>query len=189
MRGGVSGAAGGLEETSRLERESGRVVVVWSGGSVWWRESESCGRMGEDGLAESLRVKKEVVVARVRVRCEVGEGCVWVEEMSGGLEVICRKVGAVRGVEERRGRGSDGWVRGGEGGVVRDGDKYPVQDKDKLRNNLKIIQDYLCSFESQGLIVANTSAAAFPQALDWLHNYLLQRIEEGISSVPSGNSG
>nr|GMD86231.1 RING-box protein 1A [Ipomoea batatas] len=70
-----------------------------------------------------------------------------------------------------------------------DGDKYPVQDKDKLRNNLKIIQDYLCSFESQGLIVVNTSAAAFPQALDWLHNYLLQRIEEGISSVPSGNSG
>nr|GMD27784.1 P-loop NTPase domain-containing protein LPA1 homolog 1-like isoform X1 [Ipomoea batatas] len=70
-----------------------------------------------------------------------------------------------------------------------DEDKYPVQDKDKLRNNLKIIQDYLCSFESQGLIVVNTSAAAFPQALDWLHNYLLQRIEEGISSVPSGNSG
>nr|GMD55566.1 2-phosphoglycerate kinase [Ipomoea batatas] len=69
------------------------------------------------------------------------------------------------------------------------GDKYPVQDKDKLRNNLKIIQDYLCSFESQGLTVVNTSAAAFPQALDWLHNYLLQRIEEGISSVPSGNSG
>nr|GMD56008.1 P-loop NTPase domain-containing protein LPA1 homolog 1-like [Ipomoea batatas] len=70
-----------------------------------------------------------------------------------------------------------------------DGDKFPVQDKDKLRNNLKIIQDYLCSFGSQGLIVANTSAAAFPQALDWLHNYLLQRIEEGISSIPSGNSG
>nr|GME14618.1 uncharacterized protein LOC109151396 [Ipomoea batatas] len=69
-----------------------------------------------------------------------------------------------------------------------DEDKYPVQDKDKLRNNLKIIQGYLCSFESQGLIVVNTSAAAFPQALDWLHNYLLQRIEEGISSVPSGNS-
>nr|GMD34055.1 P-loop containing nucleoside triphosphate hydrolases superfamily protein [Ipomoea batatas] len=41
----------------------------------------------------------------------------------------------------------------------------------------------------QGLTVVNTSAAAFPQALDWLHNYLLQRIEEGISFVPSGNSG
>lgn len=60
-------------------------------------------------------------------------------------------------------------------------EKYPVQDKDKLRSNLKIIQDYLCSFESQGLTVVNISAAAFPQVIDWLHNHLLQRIEEGIS--------
>ncbi|VFQ74503.1 unnamed protein product [Cuscuta campestris] len=67
-------------------------------------------------------------------------------------------------------------------------EKYPVQDKDKLRSNLKIIQDYLCSFESQGLTVVNISAAAFPQAIDWLHNYLLQRIEQGISPFSDGKS-
>ncbi|KAJ9164046.1 hypothetical protein P3X46_023663 [Hevea brasiliensis] len=64
-------------------------------------------------------------------------------------------------------------------------DKCPVQDKDRLITNLKIIQDYLCSFKSQGLTVANISATTFPQTLDWLHGYLLQCIEQGISSVSS----
>ncbi|PON51026.1 P-loop containing nucleoside triphosphate hydrolase [Parasponia andersonii] len=49
-----------------------------------------------------------------------------------------------------------------------------VQDKDKLITNLKTIQDYLCSFKSQGLTVVNVSATTFPQTLDWLHGYLLQ---------------
>ncbi|KAK7851672.1 hypothetical protein CFP56_041305, partial [Quercus suber] len=53
-------------------------------------------------------------------------------------------------------------------------DKFLVQDKDKLMTNLKTIQDYLCSFKSQGLTVANISATTFPQTLDWLHSYLLQ---------------
>ncbi|KAF5457686.1 hypothetical protein F2P56_021773 [Juglans regia] len=61
-------------------------------------------------------------------------------------------------------------------------DKCLVQDKDKLMTNLKTIQDYLCSFESQGLTVADISATTFPQTLDWLHSYLLQCIEQGISS-------
>ncbi|XP_050251380.1 uncharacterized protein LOC126698297 isoform X1 [Quercus robur] len=61
-------------------------------------------------------------------------------------------------------------------------DKFLVQDKDKLMTNLKTIQDYLCSFKSQGLTVANISATTFPQTLDWLHSYLLQCIEQGISS-------
>ncbi|KAE8022348.1 hypothetical protein FH972_008153 [Carpinus fangiana] len=61
-------------------------------------------------------------------------------------------------------------------------DKCLVQDKDKLIANLKIIQDYLCSFKSQGLTVVNISPTTFPQTLDWLHSYLLQCIEQGILS-------
>ncbi|KAE8705242.1 P-loop containing nucleoside triphosphate hydrolases superfamily protein isoform 2 [Hibiscus syriacus] len=66
--------------------------------------------------------------------------------------------------------------------------KCLVQDTDKLITNLKTIQEYLCSFESQGLTVINVSATTFPQTLDWLHGYLLQRIEQGISSASNENS-
>ncbi|PPS14534.1 hypothetical protein GOBAR_AA06045 [Gossypium barbadense] len=48
------------------------------------------------------------------------------------------------------------------------------KDTDKLITNLKTIQNYLCSFESQGLTVVNVAATTFPQTLDWLHGYLLQ---------------
>ncbi|BFG23148.1 hypothetical protein CerSpe_094230 [Prunus speciosa] len=67
-------------------------------------------------------------------------------------------------------------------------DKCIVQDKDKLIRNLKTIQDYLCSFNSQGLTVVNISATTFPQTLDWLHGYLLECIEHGISSVSNENN-
>nr|XP_009759944.1 PREDICTED: uncharacterized protein LOC104212401 [Nicotiana sylvestris] len=53
-------------------------------------------------------------------------------------------------------------------------EKHPAQDKDKVITNLMTIQDYLCSFTSQGLTVVDVSAATFPQTLDWLHNYLLE---------------
>ncbi|KAL3521412.1 hypothetical protein ACH5RR_019561 [Cinchona calisaya] len=66
-------------------------------------------------------------------------------------------------------------------------EKYQIQDKDKLISNLKTIQDYLCSFKSLGLTVVNISATTFPQTLDWLHNYLLQCIEQGISSSTGSN--
>ncbi|KAK7404242.1 hypothetical protein VNO78_04966 [Psophocarpus tetragonolobus] len=59
-------------------------------------------------------------------------------------------------------------------------DKCPDLDNEKLIANLKTIQDYLCSFTSQGLTVVNVSATTFPQTLDWLHGYLLQCIEHGI---------
>ncbi|CAN8264787.1 unnamed protein product [Cochlearia groenlandica] len=62
------------------------------------------------------------------------------------------------------------------------GDRYTSKEKDRLITNLKTIEDYLCSFDSQGVTVVNISATTFPQTLDWLHNYLLQRIEEGIRS-------
>ncbi|KAL4557167.1 hypothetical protein LXL04_035339 [Taraxacum kok-saghyz] len=65
--------------------------------------------------------------------------------------------------------------------------RYPIKDKDKLISNLNTIQDYLCSFTSQGSEVANISATTFPQTLDWLHNHLLQRIEQGISSASKGS--
>ncbi|CAA0834566.1 P-loop containing nucleoside triphosphate hydrolases superfamily protein [Striga hermonthica] len=71
---------------------------------------------------------------------------------------------------------------------TRSSEKYPIQDKDKLISNLKTIQDYLCSFKSQGYTVVNLSATAFPQTLDWLHNYLLQCIEQGTSSVSPSSS-
>ncbi|KAF3433161.1 hypothetical protein FNV43_RR24263 [Rhamnella rubrinervis] len=67
-------------------------------------------------------------------------------------------------------------------------DQSLIQDKDKLMTNLKTIQDYLCSFKmSRGLTVVNISATTFPQTLDWLHAYLLQCIEQGISSVSNDN--
>ncbi|XP_074560830.1 uncharacterized protein LOC141817027 [Curcuma longa] len=67
-------------------------------------------------------------------------------------------------------------------------DKCIVQDQNKLISNLKTIQDYLCSFESQGMTVVNISATTFPQTLDRLHSYLLQCIERGISVAASKNS-
>ncbi|XP_050898364.1 uncharacterized protein LOC127105241 isoform X1 [Lathyrus oleraceus] len=67
-------------------------------------------------------------------------------------------------------------------------DKCPDQDHDKLIANLKTIQDYLCSFTSQGLTVVNVSATTFPQTLDWLHGYLLQCIEQGTSLGSHENS-
>lgn len=67
-------------------------------------------------------------------------------------------------------------------------DKCLAQDKDKLACNLKTIQDYLCSFKTQGLTVVDISATTFPQTLDWLHNYLLQCIEQGVLSASKGHS-
>ncbi|KAK7258222.1 hypothetical protein RIF29_32768 [Crotalaria pallida] len=61
-------------------------------------------------------------------------------------------------------------------------DKCLGQANNKLISNLKTLQDYLCSFTSQGLTVVNVSATTFPQTLDWLHNHLLQCIEQGTSS-------
>ncbi|KAK9059667.1 hypothetical protein SSX86_020371 [Deinandra increscens subsp. villosa] len=68
-------------------------------------------------------------------------------------------------------------------------DKYPIKEKDKLISNLKTIQDYLCSFKSQGLTVANISTTTFPQTLDSLHNHLLQCIEQGMTSASRGSNG
>ncbi|PPD82693.1 hypothetical protein GOBAR_DD20377 [Gossypium barbadense] len=60
------------------------------------------------------------------------------------------------------------------------------KDTDKLITNLKTIQNYLCSFESQGLTVVNVAATTFPQTLDWLHGYLLQFTVVHTSRLKSG---
>ncbi|KAG6552523.1 hypothetical protein Mapa_005943 [Marchantia paleacea] len=57
----------------------------------------------------------------------------------------------------------------------------PLEEKEALVSKLRTIQEYLCSFEEQGMKVVNISATTFPQTLDWLHGYLLQCIERGCS--------
>lgn len=57
------------------------------------------------------------------------------------------------------------------------------EKKEVFISKLMTIQDYLCSFKSQGLNVVNISATTFPQTLDGLHSYLLQCIEEGCKVI------
>ncbi|PQQ04341.1 uncharacterized protein Pyn_31254 [Prunus yedoensis var. nudiflora] len=66
-------------------------------------------------------------------------------------------------------------------------DKLLGQDRDKLISNLNTIQDYLCSFNSKGSTVLNLSATTFNPTLDWLHGYLLEHIEQGISPLSNDN--
>ncbi|XP_024400920.1 uncharacterized protein [Physcomitrium patens] len=62
------------------------------------------------------------------------------------------------------------------------GKSVSQEDKDALIRRLQIIQDYLTSFESQGMTVVNLSATTFPQTLDWMHSYLLKCIDQGSTS-------
>ncbi|KAL0292333.1 UNVERIFIED_CONTAM: hypothetical protein Scaly_2594700 [Sesamum calycinum] len=57
-----------------------------------------------------------------------------------------------------------------------------------------LLEEWLSSrsnekYPIQGYAVASVSATTFPQTLDWLHNYLLQRIEQGTSPVSPGSGG
>jgi hypothetical protein len=47
-------------------------------------------------------------------------------------------------------------------------------DKIAVLRKLRAIQDYLCSFEDQGVAVVDVSTTSFAQTLDWLHSYLLE---------------
>lgn len=62
------------------------------------------------------------------------------------------------------------------------------EDKEALIKRLQTIEDYLTSFESQGLTVVNLSATTFPQTLDWMHSYLLECIKQG-STQPCSRAG
>ncbi|KAL2643848.1 hypothetical protein R1flu_011435 [Riccia fluitans] len=56
-----------------------------------------------------------------------------------------------------------------------------LEEKEALVSKLRTLQDYLCSFEAQGVKVVDISATTFPQTLDSLHSYLLQCIERECS--------
>lgn len=60
---------------------------------------------------------------------------------------------------------------------------HPKVDPGVLLERLRIIQDYLCSFESRGVAVVDVSATTFPKTLDWLHGYLLSCIEMECKSA------
>ena len=47
-------------------------------------------------------------------------------------------------------------------------------DKEAVLHKLRTIQDYLCSFEDQGVAVVDVSTTSFAQTLDQLHSYLLK---------------
>ena len=66
--------------------------------------------------------------------------------------------------------------------------KFLTKDQKSLISNLKTIQDYLCSFESQGTTVVNIFATTFPQTLEWLNNHILQCIEAGSPQSNTGNN-
>lgn len=63
------------------------------------------------------------------------------------------------------------------------------EEKEALIRRLQTIEDYLTSFESQGMTVVNLSATTFPQTVDWVHSFLLECIEQGSSSSPSPGAG
>ncbi|XP_024401627.1 uncharacterized protein [Physcomitrium patens] len=65
------------------------------------------------------------------------------------------------------------------------GEKLSVAEKEALIKRLQTIQDYLTSFESQGMTVVNLSATTFPQTLDWMHSYLLECIKQGSTAPPT----
>lgn len=62
-----------------------------------------------------------------------------------------------------------------------DGDQHLEVDDHTLLERLRIIEDYLCSFEGEGVAVVNVSATSFSKALDRLHVFLLHKIEQGCT--------
>ncbi|KAG0631893.1 hypothetical protein M758_1G287600 [Ceratodon purpureus] len=63
------------------------------------------------------------------------------------------------------------------------------EERDALLKRLQTVQDYLTSFESQGMTVVNLSATTFPQTLDWMHSYLLECIEQGSEPPKDSRAG
>jgi hypothetical protein len=54
------------------------------------------------------------------------------------------------------------------------GKTLSLEEKEASIRKLQAIQDYVMSFESQGMTVVNVSATTFSKTMDWLHSYLLQ---------------
>jgi hypothetical protein len=77
----------------------------------------------------------------------------------------------------------------GEGGTqVADG--LPQQQSDvtvsEALQRVRLLQEYLCAYEAQGLPVVKVSYGAFGEALDKLHEYVLQCIKVAMQSRQSG---
>lgn len=64
------------------------------------------------------------------------------------------------------------------GGVAEGGD---VSVQEALRR-VRLLQEYLCAYEAQGLPVVKVSYGAFGEALDKLHEYVLQCIKVAMQS-------
>lgn len=80
----------------------------------------------------------------------------------------------------------DEWIaiRAAENGIT-----VSQEEKGALIKRLQTIEDYLTSFESQGMTVVNLSATTFPQTLDWMHSYLLECIEQGSTPPKDSRAG
>jgi hypothetical protein len=63
------------------------------------------------------------------------------------------------------------------------GKTLSLEEKEASIRKLQAIQDYVMSFESQGMTVVNVSATTFSKTMDWLHSYLLQCIERGCGDL------
>jgi hypothetical protein len=92
-----------------------------------------------------------------------------------------------------QGDGPLGWSQhGGAGGADQGGGcaggpsaqaaaLHNVQAGEALRR-MRLLQDYLCAYEAQGLPMVKVSYGAFGEALDKLHEYVLQCIKVAMSS-------
>jgi len=61
------------------------------------------------------------------------------------------------------------------------GSKLAVSAEDALRR-MRLLQEYLCAYEAQGLPVVKVSYGNFGEALDKLHEYILQCIKVAMES-------
>eukprot|EP00775_Hariotina_reticulata_P011609 gene11609-11753_t len=61
------------------------------------------------------------------------------------------------------------------------GSKVAVTAEDAIRR-MRLLQEYLCAYEAQGLPVVKVSYGSFGEALDKLHEYILQCIKVAMES-------
>jgi hypothetical protein len=80
-------------------------------------------------------------------------------------------------------------ARVGEGGA-QGADGMSQQQSDvtvsEALQRVRLLQEYLCAYEAQGLPVVKVSYGAFGEALDKLHEYVLQCIKVAMQSRQSG---
>jgi hypothetical protein len=86
--------------------------------------------------------------------------------------------------------GSNGGSSGGGGGrgCMHDGAEAAWQQQQsgvtvaEALRRVRLLQEYLCAYEAQGLPVVKVSYGAFGEALDKLHEYVLQCIKVAMQS-------